>query len=526
MIIRLISLFLIATILVSCSDVPDISAEQASETLTQQTSEPTAHPTPTDSDTTSSINESAVDENVADENTTDDAFTQSDDTQTDTLNVELDISTIPYYGEREKFRLPAEIALAYADAIQEAYVSVPAYGSYDFDDIWPRLVDVSDDGIPLLLLIDKKNQDESREGGNASKRHTNLLFGYMDGKLQQIVEGPTSVGVLLDDEKFLVLMDESISNVYVMYRVNNGAAEVVSKTEFREQGFDERIFLIDEVEVSKNEYQAALSKFRIERLFVADRYGYSYDYTTDGQSYSRDQLVQIFQDYAESLPKQAALDTSWKAELPTQIPYYGDRNNCRLSSEQLEAYADAIQSARRKDDYSTFDTFYPVFLDVANDGKPLLMLFETSEGINLFSGEWVLPFIIFGYDDGLQQFDEHRGIAVSYRDGERLLCAYSHIDFGASFTYYRIKNGAAELIYDTYFITDWHSDTFKIEEDDASEDEVQEAINQHLDAMTEILFKATHPGTFVHSSFIAYTARPFSREHAAQILLDHAHVNP
>jgi len=65
----------------------------------------------------------------------------------------LDISHIPFFGNHDNFRLSAEQALAFAEAIKLAEIDCESWGHFDFDVFYPVLIDVFGDGIPLLLLV-------------------------------------------------------------------------------------------------------------------------------------------------------------------------------------------------------------------------------------------------------------------------------------------------------------------------------------------------------------------------------------
>ncbi|MCL2109915.1 MAG: hypothetical protein FWH20_11300, partial [Oscillospiraceae bacterium] len=99
----------------------------------------------------------------------------------------------------------------------------------------------------------------------------------------------------------------------------------------------------------------------------------------------------------------------------SEIPYYGERGNLRLSSEQALAYARAITDAEllyaNFGDNGTFDEFYPVLIDVAGDGVPLLMLVEK---YNIEMTDWEPDInILFGYEDGeYKKIAQHSGTGL------------------------------------------------------------------------------------------------------------------
>ena len=75
----------------------------------------------------------------------------------ETQNAELDISYIPYFGNRDDFIMSAELAHAYVEAIRSAKI-VSEYwpwGNFTFDTFYPVLIDIAGDGVPLLLLAER-----------------------------------------------------------------------------------------------------------------------------------------------------------------------------------------------------------------------------------------------------------------------------------------------------------------------------------------------------------------------------------
>ena len=214
-----------------------------------------------------------------------------------------DISKIPYYGNSENIRLPKEHALAYAEAISDVKLDF-GEKQYSFDTFYPVLIDVSGDGIPLLLLA-----VEEHESFSDYFCVWNILFGYTDGALQRITEFPLGVGVsYAENETLLVLMWESDSwSTYDWYRVNNGAAEFIF-TDSYEAWRNEGVYRINDVDVSEEEFNRAMfieAPNRFEHLLSRGHTGYVFvdsaftEYLQ--QLFTREQVEQIFRDYAETL---------------------------------------------------------------------------------------------------------------------------------------------------------------------------------------------------------------------------------
>ena len=213
----------------------------------------------------------------------------------DTATAELDISHIPYFGDFAQFRLPAEHALAYAEAIKTAYLDI-GWGHFSFDILYPVLIDVSGDGVPLLLLAER---DDTISWGDA---HWNMLFGFADGKLQRITAFPTGIGIaMIDYEPLLALVFwHDFGGEISLYRVQNGGAGLVSKTRFFSDWHNEA-FYIDDVEVSEYEFWGTVEGFSIVHLMET-----THPLTVHSlpafeeylsRPFTREQVVRIFWDY-------------------------------------------------------------------------------------------------------------------------------------------------------------------------------------------------------------------------------------
>ena len=61
-------------------------------------------------------------------------------------------------------------------------------GAFSFDKFYPVLIDVSGDGVPLLLLVEKYDM----YGWDI---HWNILFGFADGVFQRITPFHTGIGI-------------------------------------------------------------------------------------------------------------------------------------------------------------------------------------------------------------------------------------------------------------------------------------------------------------------------------------------
>jgi hypothetical protein len=162
-------------------------------------------------------------------------------------------------------------------------------------------MDVSEDGMPLLLLVDKEYEFESEEFSA-----WNILFGYADGAPQRITEYPMGIGITaLGDENYLVTLKESdFGGDYYLYRVQNVAAELIKVTSFFDNWHEGTLF-VNDIEVSEEEYDEMWLSMSIEFLLRTDHPGTPYtvepfeEYLS--QSFTREEAAQIFIDYADTL---------------------------------------------------------------------------------------------------------------------------------------------------------------------------------------------------------------------------------
>jgi hypothetical protein len=168
------------------------------------------------------------------------------------------------------------------------------------------LIDVSGDGVPLLLLVVEDNNEWSR-----SLLVWNMLFGYSDGAIQRITEQPLGVGITVEeDETLLVLMHETdFYSTYDWYRVNNGAAEFIKTDTYVSNWHDGDggAFFINDIEVNVDDFIAVSTELenRIKYLLRRGHTGYMVvepafmEYLQ--QLLTREQAVQIFRNHVESL---------------------------------------------------------------------------------------------------------------------------------------------------------------------------------------------------------------------------------
>ena len=213
-------------------------------------------------------------------------------------NLKLDISYIPFFSDSAKFLLSTRQALVYVEAIRSAEVKHEywGWGHLTFDKIYPVFLDISGDGVPLLLIVEKDDM-------YSWDIHWNLLFGFKDGELQQITKLPTGIGIAtLNDERLLALVCWSDFGGWIcLYRVQHGAAVHISSTHFKIDRHN-NAFYIDDVEAGENEFWEAMEELSIKHLMATTHPGtvnslllfekYLY------QSFSREQVMQMFKNYA------------------------------------------------------------------------------------------------------------------------------------------------------------------------------------------------------------------------------------
>jgi len=208
------------------------------------------------------------------------------------------------------------------------------------------------------------------------------------------------------------------------------------------------------------------------------------------------------------------------------IPFIGNRENFRLPAEHAQAYAHAISSAGLEVDglHFSFDTLYPILIDVSGDGVPLLLLIGQADE----TGQWgdlpLHPNLLFGFADNLQLITQFMAVGITEFDGENLLTIGGVSDFGGSYHFYRVDGGAAEFVSTMIFVADWHGGTPPGE---ISIDGVELSPEDYFAALEAIptvsLIEKWHPGNVVATSLLqAHMPQPFTREQAAQIFTDHA----
>ena len=201
-------------------------------------------------------------------------------------------------GDVENFALPRDIAFAYAEAIRTAGFNSESGERIDFDEFYVVLLDVSGDGVPLLLLV-----KEELGHGLAWDTYRNLLFGFAGGEIQEILEYSTGIGIATENGERLLLLalEHDFGGKHHFYRVSNGSAEFVSTTTFV-YGIHENVFTINGVDVAQEEVRAMFEEDYFERFMWTSHHGPISVTDSFGallvQTLTRDQAEQLFLDYA------------------------------------------------------------------------------------------------------------------------------------------------------------------------------------------------------------------------------------
>ena len=207
-----------------------------------------------------------------------------------------------------------------------------------------------------------------------------------------------------------------------------------------------------------------------------------------------------------------------------QIPYYGDRKNCRMTSAQASAYAEAI---RTMESWADPEWFCPALMDVAGDGVPLLFL--------LWGSEMGLGYYLYGYENGVsRRIDCYYSLTVVSMNGEILLreiADESSYEVCVFIFFYRISNGAAALVSETLFrtyVVDYdaedHEYRYYVDDDEVSPEEFNRIYFDLTKPESEIetLVRARHTTTEPDGSFSALMSREYSRDEAVQLFVDYA----
>jgi len=243
-----------------------------------------------------------------DEDTRDDAFA---------MTIQQ-LSEIPYFGDRSILNLTSEQAIEYAKAVEIAECTRDLE---NYDTIIPVLIDVSNDGIPLLLIVPIREECEK-----TSPVGSFYLLGFNAGNIQEIYRERNIAVVTIDNENLLCAYYDSWDayhdfGQFSLYRISNGTSEFISEVKFDkyypfieedDDDTDEKTnrYLIDGEQVSEDVFEQIVGGFRTilsegtHLVRVRGHYGHNHFEENDliyeylDSPFSREQVVQAFIDYA------------------------------------------------------------------------------------------------------------------------------------------------------------------------------------------------------------------------------------
>ena len=173
------------------------------------------------------------------------------------------IADIPYFGDRSKCRMTADMARIYAEKVREA----SGAASDNYGRIIPALVDAAGDGIPLLLLIPTR-------GDNNMPIFSYRFFGFSNGSINEYT-ALGNISITITDEEPMVCTYRDFSDAggeYVelaFYHAANGALvpiedwQITYWSDVDLEGGNLSSYYINGVEVNKDLYNQAANILRL-----------------------------------------------------------------------------------------------------------------------------------------------------------------------------------------------------------------------------------------------------------------------
>ena len=317
------------------------------------------------------------------------------------------LKNVSYVGDPSICKMDAKMANAYADAIAGVIASKGEAGTKAF------LLDISDDGYPLLVTVQNETIDSISFisefdiwtwDGKAASRYPveddsfsdwcgELFIGYCDG-----------VPILLVTEWMEFHSEGAI------YTVSNAQLSllhhIVDYAAFPSGDPDTGYiipYLTEDMQLSQNPTRSELlaagwtdvgenwftltwldgqyGKFELD-LSYTSKYSLPFEELVGAPGYSAKNcsagatVQSALRSYAQAL-------SSKKEVLPFEmlenVAYYGDPSICKMDAKMANAYADAIERWRTGFTPERDDTYVPyaVLIDYAGDGMPLLMTVDT-----------------------------------------------------------------------------------------------------------------------------------------------------
>lgn len=216
-------------------------------------------------------------------------------------------SDIPFYGNRSNFNLSTERALAFAQIITNIENRDTGWGYVSFDVLYPVMIDISGDGVPLLMVVGTLLSEHDDWWSDSLRVF--YLYGFANGEIQQIASWD-AVGIMqTENEAFLSLgSTHDFGGHRSFYRVRNGSAEYVSTTTFvwnPHGGPSSVLASIDDLPVYGGYFWQIFESIPTIRL-IEDWHPGNTTATEEFSEYmrnafAREQLIQLFIEFAEKI---------------------------------------------------------------------------------------------------------------------------------------------------------------------------------------------------------------------------------
>lgn len=202
------------------------------------------------------------------------------------------------------------------------------------------LVDFDGDGRDeLVTTVNTYQGDPSNRAVRVYQGQKNLAFeGPDDGS------DALPLGIYTKNGKSFLLVDEDpiMWGIYVFHTIQNEqwvqAAQFSAAPDYNGGADDATVYFMNDQKVTEEKYNAEKNSY--QKVF-------DFDYTNGDV---RSELEAILQ--AEAL-KDASPD-----EILAQIPYYGDRSKCKLTSEMAAEMAQFLDNWTPPSDYGVYNTFF------------------------------------------------------------------------------------------------------------------------------------------------------------------------
>ena len=225
------------------------------------------------------------------------------------------LANIPYFGDISKLNMTADQAKAYAQAVRNA--ENPKADGDNYDLIVPMLIDVSNDGVPLLLIIPTKKDNSP----GTPPIYSYYLLGFYNGRLQEICRTRNIAIVTLNGENILCAYDFGGEvgwdfGGFSFYIVSNGTAELIAQIDFESfYGIEDdpipSVFYVNGESVSENVYNDVVRSLEFVYIdglhFIRQHVPFNYINENDvtykylDNPFRRNDVEQMLFDYANAL---------------------------------------------------------------------------------------------------------------------------------------------------------------------------------------------------------------------------------